>query len=97
MTTISDLQVLADELTELTPPPTQPRGLNTAIAGTGRWKVVPIGGGGYALRIEYDDHINGTIIGRADPEISGFASMLRQSLAFMVSVNKASRFHWIPV
>jgi hypothetical protein len=96
MTTHSDLQVLADQLTELTPPPTQPLGLNNAKPGTGKWKVVPIGAGGYALRIEYENLDGGLVIGRADPEISGFASNIRQSLSFMLSVTRASRFYWHP-
>ncbi len=97
MTTHKDLQVLADQLTQLTPPPSQPLGLNNAKPGTGKWKIVPIGAGGFALRIEYEHVEGGTVIGRADPEISGFASSIRQSLSFMLSVTRASRFHWHPV
>jgi hypothetical protein len=97
MTTIKELQILADELTQLLPPPIRPQGVNLVVAGTGRWKIVPIGSGSYAMRIEYEHPDGDTFIVRAEKEIAGFPSSLRQSLDFMVTLHTATRHQWLPV
>jgi hypothetical protein len=97
MTTIKELQVLADGLTKLMPPPALPPNVQTVKSGTGRWAIVPIGSGSYALRIEYKDKDNNTITVRAEREITGFPSSLKQSLEFMLSVHSATRHRWLPV
>lgn len=70
---------------------------NRQVSGRGKWKIVPIGGGAFALRIEYPTADGDTFVVRAEREISGFANSLRQSLEFMLSVHSATRHHWIPV
>lgn len=95
MTTMKELQLLADGLTELLPPPASPKGVQSVKSGTGRWTIVPIGSGSYALRIEYRDRENNVVTVRAEREIAGFPSTLRQSLEFMLSVHSATRHHWL--
>jgi hypothetical protein len=97
MTTISELQILADELTELLPPPTRPAGVNLVVVGSGKWKIVPVGSGSYAMRIEYEHPDGHSFVVRSEKEIAGFPNALRQSLEFMVTLHTATRHHWLPV
>lgn len=94
MTTTKELQRLADELTDAFPPPPTIAPRQLAVVGRGRWKVVPIGGGSFALRIEYTDTRGNEVIMRAEREIAGFPNTLRQSLEFMLSVYSSTRYGW---
>lgn len=94
MTTTRDLQLLADELTEVFPPPHTVAAQQLAIVGRGKWKIVPIGGGSFALRIEYTDSRGEEVVMRAEREIAGFPNTLRQSLEFMLSVYSSTRYGW---
>lgn len=97
MTTTKELQLLADELTDVMPPPKSVTAMNGKIVGSGVWKVAPIGSGAYALRIEYKQADGTTVTVRPEREVSGFPNTLRQSLEFMISVHAATRHHWLPV
>ena len=94
---MNELQILADELTALLPPPQRPLGVNLVVAGTGKWKIVPVGSGSYAMRIEYQHPEGSTFIVRSEKEIAGFPNALRQSLEFMVDLHTATRHYWLPV
>lgn len=96
-TTISEIQQLADELTIVAPPPPPPKILNNVIANSGRWVVRAIGGGSYALRVEYATANGGTVITRVDDEAFGFPSTLRTSLRFALQIANSHRLYWQPV
>jgi hypothetical protein len=98
MTTLNDLQILADRLTKVSPPPQDlTNKKDQFIVGSGRWKVEMVGAGFYAVRIEYDTTQNKKVVMKADQELRGFADTLSQSLRFAEFIANPSRHHWLPV
>ena len=98
MATLNDLQILADKLTKISPPPQDlTNGKDKFIVGSGRWKVEMVGAGFYAVRIEYDTTQNKKVVMKAKQELRGFADTLAQSLKFAEFVANPSRHHWLPV
>ena len=97
MATISDLEILADRLTEEMPPPPQLAGVVNTIPGTGRWIIARTGAGTYALRIEYQTAAGELIVVRQQSELKGFPDTLAQAIRFTLEVATASRHYWIPV
>ncbi len=97
MATLSDLQKMADRLTDISPPPQDlTNGKDKFIVGSGRWKVEIVGAGFYAVRIEYDTTDNKKVVMKAQQEMRGFADNLAQSLRFAEFVAKANRHYWLP-
>lgn len=94
MTTTRELQLLADELTDVFPPPKSIAPQQLPTVGHGKWKVVPIGAGSFALRVEYTDAEGESVVMRAEREIAGFPNTLRQSLEFMLSIYSSTRHGW---
>lgn len=97
MTTIEQLQVLADELTDVFPPPKVPLGVNSVIAGTGKWRVMRIGGGCYAVRIEYQRSDGTTVTVKSSEEIVGYPSNVTTAIRFALQMGNASRHFWLPL
>lgn len=98
MATLIDLQLLADKLTKVAPPPQDlTNGKDQFIVGSGKWKVEMVGAGFYAVRIEYDTTQNKKIVMKADRELRGFSQNLAQSLEFAEFVANPHRHHWLPV
>lgn len=94
--TIEQLQKLADDLTEVSPPPIQPIGLNGVLPHSGRWIVVKVGSGLYAVRPEYEDGLGGVIVGKHNDEVKGFAPAVMTALRFAISICSASSHRWSP-
>lgn len=97
MATITELEILADQLTEVVPPPTNPKGQANTIPGTGRWVIAKTGAGTYALRIEYDTASGAKLVVRQQTELKGFADTLAQAMRFTIEVATADRHHWLAV
>jgi hypothetical protein len=98
MATLIDLQLLADKLTKVAPPPQDlTSDKHKFIVGSGRWKVEMVGGGFYAVRIEYDTTQNQKVVMKAERELRGFSQNLAQSLEFAEFVANPNRHHWLPV
>jgi hypothetical protein len=97
MATISELENLADRMTEVMPPPTKASGTINILPGTGRWVIAKTGAGTYALRIEYTTANGGTVTVRQQTELKGFADNLAQAMRFTIEVATANRHHWIAV
>lgn len=95
MSSIADrLQKLADELTEVSPPPPRPMGMNFIVPDSGRWVVVKVGSGMYAIRPEYDDTRGQKVIVTHNGEVRGFAPAIETALKFAISIGASSRHHW---
>jgi hypothetical protein len=97
MTTSSDLQLLCDELTQIFPPPQNPKGVNFVEEGTGRWVIARVGSGMYAVQAEYKDHRGGTIQVKMENQITGFAPAVMTALKFSISVADSHRYGWSAV
>lgn len=93
---IDRLQKLADELTEVAPPPKSPHGLNMAVK-RGRWIVQKVGAGMYAIRAEYQTEQNTAVVVKIDDEMSGFAKALVTAMKFAIQIASSSRHYWLPV
>ena len=97
MTTLYDLQKMADRLTDSSPPPQNlTNGKDKIIVGSGKWKVEMVGAGFYAVRIEYSTTDNKKVVMKAQQEMRGFADNLAQSLRFAQFVAEANRHYWLP-
>jgi hypothetical protein len=97
MATLSQLQILADKLTKVSPPPQDlTNGKDQFVKGSGRWKVEMVGAGFYAVRIEYDTTQNKKVVMKANHELRGFSENLAQSLKFAEFVAQPSRHYWLP-
>lgn len=93
MATLKEIQILADELTELAPPPTRPKGVN--FFGTnGRWKVEAVGTGMYALRAEYDLADGEVVVVKINDEIIGFPSALVSAIKFAIMLASCNKYFW---
>jgi hypothetical protein len=98
MATLIDLQLLADKLTLVAPPPQDLKnGTDQFVQGSGRWKVEMVGAGFYAVRIEYETTQNKKVVMKAEQELRGFSQNLAQSLEFAEFVANPHRHHWLPV
>ena len=98
MATLKDLQILADKLTIVAPPPQDlTNNKDQFIVGSGRCKVEMVGAGFYAVRIEYDTTQNQKVVMKANQELRGFSESLAQSLKFAEFVANPHRHHWLPV
>jgi hypothetical protein len=93
MATLKDIQILADELTQLSPPPARPKGVNF-IGTNGRWKVETVGTGMYALRAEYDLADGEVVVVRINDEILGFASALVSAIKFSIMLSSCDKYFW---
>ena len=94
MATLNDLQILADELTQVSPPPQQPKGANFIAQNSGRWVIARTGAGMYAVRAEYtmlDEEVR-TI--KIEHEITGYPNSLVSALKFAIMIASASTFYW---
>lgn len=97
MTTLYDLQKMADRLTDSSPPPQDlTNGKDKFIVGSGKWKVEMVGAGFYAVRIEYDTTDNKKVVMKAQQEMRGFADNLLQALRFAEFVASSHRHYWLP-
>ena len=94
MATLNDLQILADELTQISPPPKQPKGVNFIAENNGRWVIVRTGAGMYAVRAEYTllDQVARTI--KMEHEMTGYPNSLVSALKFAIMIASASTFFW---
>ena len=90
------LQILADDLTKVSPPPNRPTGLNYIVEGTGKWVVVKVGSGMYAIRPEYEDSRGGKVVATQNGEIRGFAPAIETALRFAISIANSHRHYWTP-
>ncbi len=97
VTTIYELQNLADELTVVAPPPPPPVTLNNIVADSGKWVIRAIGGGSYALRVEYETTNGEKVITRVEEEAFGFPATLRTALRFALQIANAHRLYWQPI
>lgn len=94
MATLNDLQLLADELSEVAPPPTKPQGLNFVVPNSGKWKVQRTGAGMYAIRAEYQVNEHETRIVKMENEMTGYPTALMSALKFAVMIANASTYYW---
>lgn len=97
MASISELQNLADKLTETMPPPLRPLGIDRADLRDGRWVVVRAGVGMFAVRAEYTTGQNEKIMVRHDDEILGYPQSIISALRFAVRVAESHRHYWVAV
>jgi hypothetical protein len=97
MATISELENLAEQMTQTLPPPERPQTKLNIMPGTGRWVIAKTGAGTYALRIEYTTAGGGTVTVRQQTELKGFADALAQAMRFAIEVATAHRHSWIAV
>lgn len=97
MTTLNDIQILADELTECSPPPAQPKGLNFVVVGSGKWIVARTGAGIYAIRAEYKVSEGETRIVKMENELVGYPNALVSALNFAITIGSASTYYWAAV
>jgi hypothetical protein len=93
MATLKDIQILADELTQVAPPPARPKGVNF-VGANGRWKAETVGSGLYALRAEYDLADGETITIRMDDEMVGFPSTIIPAIKFSIMLASCNQFFW---
>jgi hypothetical protein len=93
MATLKDIQTLADELTQVAPPPIRPIGVNF-VGTNGRWKAETVGSGLYALRAEYDLANGETVTIKMNDEIVGFPSTIVPAIKFSIMVANSSKFFW---
>lgn len=93
MATLKEMQILADELTQVSPPPTRPKGVNF-IGTNGRWKVETVGTGMYALRAQFDLADGEVVIVRIQDEIIGFPSALISAMKFAIMLASCDKFLW---
>lgn len=94
MATLNDIQILADELTLVSPPPAKPKGVNFTPTGNGRWIVQRTGAGMFALRAEYPISQNETCVIKIDSEITGYPNALISALKFAIMIAKSSTYFW---
>ena len=92
--TTQQLQNLCDELTEVSPPPTRPLGINAPIIGAGRWIAVRFGGGAYAIRAEYNTTDGKKITVKMENELRGFPNGLVSAIRFTIELAKSHRHYW---
>ena len=97
MSNLKELEMLAGRLTEVMPPPLRPMGVNKVVDGSGRWKVVRIGAGQYAIRAEYDDNEGGQVEVRMANEVRGYVGSVAIALRFSISVAEAGKLYWSEV
>ena len=93
MATLKDIQILADELTQVSPPPARPKGVNF-IGTNGRWKVETVGTGMYALRAEYDLADGEVVVVKINDEIVGFPSALVSAIKFAIMLSSCDKYFW---
>lgn len=92
---IERLQKLADELTEVAPPPKKPNGIDEGLKN-GRWVVQRTGIGMYAIRAEYETTNNTIVTIRIDDEMRGFANSLVTAIKFSIQIASSTRHYWLP-
>jgi hypothetical protein len=93
MTTLKEIQILADELTQVSPPPARPKGANF-VGTNARWKAETVGGGMYALRAEYDLANNEVVVMKINDEIVGFPSALVSAIKFSIMLASCNKYFW---
>lgn len=97
MSSISELQKLADKLTEALPPPLHPLGTQRVDLVKGRWVVTRAGMGMFAVRVEYTTTQNEKILYRVDNEIIGYPQAIQTAIKFAVQVANSHRHYWQPI
>lgn len=94
MASISNLQELADQLTQCLPPPQQPKGIDRVDLMNGRWVVAKTGMGMFAIRAEYTTTQGEVVMYRQDDEIMGYPQAVVASLKFAIQVGNSHRHYW---
>lgn len=97
MSSISDLELLIDQLNEVAPPPKIPLGLNEIIKGSGKWQLVMVGAGMYAIRAVYRNTRGEEVECRQENEIVGFIPAVTTAVRFTLSIMSSSRHYWVAV
>lgn len=93
---ISRLQELADELTKVSPPPKDPRGINHQLKN-GQWTIAKAGAGMYVVRAAYVNSQGEIEVIKTESEMAGFANSLAMALRFAIQVASSTRHYWLPV
>lgn len=96
MATLNELQILADELTQISPPPKQPKGVNFIAENDGRWVIERTGAGMYAVRAEYKLADETRTI-KMEHEMTGYPNSLMSALKFAIMISTSSTFFWSAV
>lgn len=97
MATLNDLQILADELTQVSPPPQQPKGVNFISENNGRWVIERTGAGMYAVRAEYKLADDDTRTIKIEHEMTGYPNSLVSALKFAIMIGNAQTHYWSAV
>jgi hypothetical protein len=97
MSSISDLELLIEQLNEVAPPPKAPLGLNEIIKGSGQWQLARVGAGMYAIRGVYRNTRGEEVECRQENEIVGFIPAVTTAVRFTLSILSSSRHYWITV
>jgi hypothetical protein len=97
MSSISDLELLIEQLNETAPPPKIPLGLNEIIKGSGQWQLARVGAGMYAIRAVYRNVRGEEVECRQENEIVGFIPAVTTAVRFTLSIMSSSRHYWISV
>jgi|688.fasta_scaffold27185_4 hypothetical protein len=97
MSSISDLELLIEQLNEVAPPPKIPLGVNQIIKDSGEWRLVKVGAGLYAVRGIYRNARGEEVECRQENEIVGFAPAVTTAVRFTLSILSSSRHYWITV
>lgn len=92
---ISRLQELADELTKVSPPPKDPKGINHQLR-KGHWVIAKAGAGMYVVRAAYVNAQDEIEVIKTENEMSGFANSLAMALRFAIQVASSTRHYWLP-
>jgi hypothetical protein len=97
MTTISEVEILLDELTISSPPPPLPLGVSDEHSirrGSGKWVVVPVGVGIYAIRVEYDLDDGKKLQVKVPDEVRGAPQAISMAVRFSLQLANSHRFYW---
>lgn len=98
MTTSKELSLLLDRLTEVSPPPRLPLGINAPIVeGSGKWVTQPSGAGGYVVRARYQTRNGGEVIVRVSDELRGAPSVIAKAVRFAIQLAESDRRYWVLV
>jgi hypothetical protein len=97
MSSITEINLLIEELNQVAPPPKLPKGVNNVRENSGLWKLALLGAGLYALRAVYEDKQGNPIEVRMENEVKGFLPAVTIAVRFSLSIMSSSRHHWMPV
>jgi len=97
MATISEIEILLDELSLSSPPPPLPIGVgdhHKIRKGSGKWVVVPVGVGIYAVRVEYKLDDDSKLQVKVPEEIRGAPQAISMAVRFALQLANSHRFYW---